>query len=76
MNTRGVLEGGGARGGGKPPLVKVLGQVVGAQPPLIITKDSILIIQNLNDYSSRHTLVTSILILYSIFRSFLSDHSI
>ena len=47
--------GGGARGGAKPPLVKVLGQVGGgAQPPFIITKDSILIIQNLNDYSSRH----------------------
>ena len=43
-------------GGAKPPLVKVLGQVGGggAQPPFIITKDSILIIQNLNDYSSRH----------------------
>ena len=35
--------------------------------PFIITKDSILIIQNLNDYSSRHALVTSILILYSHF---------
>ena len=45
----------------------VLGQVGGAQPPFIITKDSILIIQNLNDYSSRHALETSLLILYSHF---------
>ena len=63
----GCIGGGGS--GGSAALVKVLAQVGGggAQPSFIITKDSILVIQNLNDYSSRHALVTSILILYSHF---------